>query len=73
MAVSVWLGNRVRAVSTNGLNSGGDNVRKSQGAKFRKIHTGNLRAVVVTVLIAALEVLWVYYRSFGLLLMMIYG
>ena len=65
MAVSVWLENRVRAVSTNGLNSGGDNVRKSQGAKFRKSQTGNLCAVVVTVFIAVpsgimglLQVVW---------------
>ena len=40
-------------MSTLGLNSGGANVLRSQGAKFLRSHTGNVCAVVVIVLTAA--------------------
>ena len=40
-------------MSTFGLNSGGANVLRSQGAKFLRSHTGNVCAVVVIAFIAA--------------------
>ena len=53
IAWSVRSAYRLRAVSTLGLNSGGANVLRSQGAKFLRSHTGNVCAVVVIVLTAA--------------------